>query len=129
MGGTSEPRQGKRYSPEEQLERQLDLLQTRYAWLSDEELLTLPLARFYQLVRVSSDLKKEESYNELEKIAWASWQTNIPHWSKPLMFDKWKEVIGLSEVSTSPEDNMDPVDAVKHAYKIMQSDPKRAVKA
>lgn len=85
----------------------------------------MPLARFYQLVRVASELKKEEEYGELEKRAWHAWQTNLPHWSKPVLFEKWKEIVGLAEVSTANEEQMSPKEAMDFAKQIMESDVKR----
>lgn len=90
----------------------------------------MPLARFYQLVRVSQEQHQAEERSKLELIAWQTWQTNIPHWTKPVKFEKWKEIVGLTQtVETAEDQKMTPQEALDHAMKIMQSDKKRRIEA
>lgn len=60
----------------------------------------LPLARYYQLLRIASKLKRESTDEEQERLAWLGWQIAGHEFQmknkKPPTLKDWREMVGLA---------------------------------
>lgn len=62
----------------------------------------MPLARYYQLLRIASKLKREETRRDEERFAWLGWQTTAHEFQmkdkKPPSLKEWLGMVGLQDV-------------------------------
>lgn len=60
----------------------------------------MPLARYYQLLRIASKIKAEERQLEEERAAWLGWQIAGHEFQmknkKPPNLKEWREMVGLA---------------------------------